>query len=191
MTIYFFFDTETDGPKPSANCLQLAGKLIDSQLKKITTFNTIINAPISHIPQGASNVHGLYVDNLQRMGISQDTAFSYFIEHANNCDIIVAHNVIYDFGIMRTMATQLNKLDIFEDVLSKKEIVCTMKLATDIVQLPPTAKMKAVGMNNFKPPKLEEVYKFFFKKKLSGAHDAMVDVEACIKIFFKIKQMYS
>jgi len=46
--------------------------------------------------------------------------------------------------------------------------------------------MIAAGRTNFKNPNLGEAYKFFTGKDLEGAHNAMVDVKACIEVYFGI-----
>jgi DNA polymerase-3 subunit epsilon len=43
--------------------------------------------------------------------------------------------------------------------------------------------MLAAGFNKPKPPKLSECIQFFFNEELVGAHDALVDVRACVRVF--------
>ena len=49
--------------------------------------------------------------------------------------------------------------------------------------------MVAAGFNKPKPPKLEECIKHFFNETLEGAHDAMVDLAACSRVYFHLKAM--
>jgi len=62
-----------------------------------------------------------------------------------------------------------------------------MTAAAPIVNIPPTPKMLAAGFNKPKSPKLEECIKHFFGEELPGAHDAMIDVIACRRIYFHMK----
>ena len=47
----------------------------------------------------------------------------------------------------------------------------------------PTERMRAAGRNHPKTPNLGEAYQHFTGNALDGAHDAMVDVNACIAIY--------
>ncbi|AOW48412.1 3'-5' exonuclease family protein [Acetobacter ascendens] len=67
------------------------------------------------------------------------------------------------------------------------EKFCTMDAAAPLVNLPPTARMIAAGIDKPKAPKLEECIKHFFNEELKGAHDAMVDVRACARLFFHLR----
>ena len=71
----------------------------------------------------------------------------------------------------------------------KKPVFCTMEAACSVVNLPPTAKMLAAGIHRPKSPKLEECVKHFFNEDLQGAHDAMVDVAACRRVYLHLKSL--
>lgn len=51
-----------------------------------------------------------------------------------------------------------------------------MKAMTPICKLPGT-------YDDFKWPRLSEAYRFAFNEDFSGAHDAMADVRACLRIY--------
>lgn len=57
------------------------------------------------------------------------------------------------------------------------------------MNLPPTERMRAAGFNKPKPPKLEECIRHFFNEDLDGAHDAMIDVAACRRVYFHLKTL--
>jgi DNA polymerase-3 subunit epsilon len=60
-------------------------------------------------------------------------------------------------------------------------------MSTPICNLPPTAKMIAARRNHPKTPNLGEAFEFFTGEKLEGAHSALVDVDACMRIYFALK----
>ena len=64
-----------------------------------------------------------------------------------------------------------------------------MTSAAPIVNLPPTDRMRAAGRTGPKSPKLSECVQHFFSEEMIGAHDAMVDVRACARVFFHLKSL--
>lgn len=51
------------------------------------------------------------------------------------------------------------------------------------------ARMLAAGISKPKAPKLAECVKHFFGEDLAGAHDALVDVRACARVFFRLRDL--
>jgi DNA polymerase-3 subunit epsilon len=49
--------------------------------------------------------------------------------------------------------------------------------------------MLAAGFTRAKQAKLSECITHFFNEDLTGAHDALVDVRACARVFFHLKNM--
>jgi DNA polymerase-3 subunit epsilon len=49
--------------------------------------------------------------------------------------------------------------------------------------------MKAAGRKGPKSPKLSEAYRHFLGEDLIGAHDALVDVRACRRIYDHLKMI--
>lgn len=71
------------------------------------------------------------------------------------------------------------------DAFKVRPAMCTMRLATPIVQLPATEAMKAKGMRfKYKNPSLTECHEYFFGTAFDGAHGAVADMKACAKVFF-------
>jgi len=65
-----------------------------------------------------------------------------------------------------------------------------MKVVTPICKLPPTAKMIAARRGGqFKSPKLSEAYEHFFGEPLAGAHSAIVDVRATLRIHWHVTDL--
>ena len=67
-------------------------------------------------------------------------------------------------------------------MLDFKSLFCTMKSSTNLCRLPGR-------YGNFKWPKLTELYKFLFNEEMEGAHDAMVDVRATRKCYYRLKEV--
>ncbi len=188
-----FFDTETTGlyddRLPSDHeaqpyIVQLAAQLCTDDNRAVAGFSFIINPGVP-IPTRASDVHGITDDVAGSLGCSTGFALTAFQHLYYRADVVVAHNIKFDRGVMETaIARKYGRL-----MPLRKPLFCTMEAASPIVNLPPTERMVAAGFAKPKPPKLAECIKHFFGEDLDGAHDAMVDLTACRRVYFKIKSM--
>jgi len=110
-------------------------------------------------------------------GRNLDIVLNNFLEDLNKCEIIIAHNLNFDKNILLAEAYRLKK-NILIDKLLKKKSYCTMEQGKNITKIE-----NAYG---YKYPKLTELYNHFFKKSFK-AHNALNDVKATCKCFFKMK----
>jgi DNA polymerase-3 subunit epsilon len=188
-----FFDTETTGfiqdrlPVDHASqpyIVQLAAQLCESNGNPLIGFSLIIDNGVD-IPEKAAAVHGITTERAVQFGVSPTSALSLFAHLHQRADLIVAHNINFDKAVMETAMTRQQG----KEMRLKKPVFCTMNAATPIVNLPPTERMMASGFNKPKAPRLEECIKHFFDEELKGAHDAMVDVLACSRVYFHLKSI--
>lgn len=190
-----FFDTETTGffqdrlpidHQEQPYIVQLAAELTDDDGEPISGFSFIVDPGISNgvfIPDRASDVHGITNDRAVQFGVSAEFALSSFIHLYQRADIVCAHNIKFDRGVMEAaIARHYGKV-----MPLRKTLFCTMEAASPVVNLPPTERMLAAGFTKPKPPKLEECIRHFFNEELDGAHDAMVDVRACRRVYFHLQ----
>lgn len=73
------------------------------------------------------------------------------------------------------------------DIWKVGKAECTQILSTPILKLPPTPKMIAARRNHHKSANLGEAFRFFAGRDLDGAHNALVDVNACMAVWFAVK----
>jgi DNA polymerase-3 subunit epsilon len=188
-----FFDTETTGffhdrlpvdHPTQPHMVQLAAQLCDDSGEPVAGFCFVID-PGVEIPEKASAVHGITQERAIMLGMSESFALSAFTHLYQRADMIVAHNIKFDKGVIEAAIARYygtpKPLD--------KPLFCTMEAATAVVNLPPTERMIAAGFDKPKPPKLEECIRHFFDEALDGAHDAMVDVAACRRVFLHLKTL--
>jgi len=181
MKTILFFDTETNGlvnhKLPSNHpsqprIVQLAAVLMEGG-KEIMSLSVMIKPDGWSIPAEVEKIHGFTTEYAAGVGISIGAALVAFSEMADRAQVICAHNAGFD-----KIATESEALKIglkLPEIYAKKEWFDTMKSSTNICKIP--------GPYGFKWPKLSEAYQFFFKETLEGAHDALVDVRACARIY--------
>lgn len=191
------YDCETSGfpiwKAPSADpgqphLVQLAFLLFDQEGVEVEAFSAIIRPDGWKIDPEAAAVHGITDEIAAEKGIPEMEAVAQFLAAWRRAAMRVAHNITFDDRIMRIALLRhgLTRAEI-ED-LEKGAWFCTLERATHVVNLPPTEKMVRAGFTKPKPPKLSECMKHFFGEELDGAHDALVDVRACAKVYFHLRQ---
>ncbi len=185
------FDTETTGlpvhkAPLTASCqpdiVQFAAGLFDLESEELLVMiNDIFQfQKQTFVPDEAANVHGITTERVLAEGVPAN--LDVFLELIQQADIITAFNINFDITLLEILLRYLN-LPNWHELTRGKLCTCTMQASTDIVQLPPTERMLARGMTNFKPPKLTEAYETLFREKFEGAHDAFADVTATFRVF--------
>ena len=177
------FDTETTGMvqfrKPPEDAsqpdlIQLGLLLVDTaDWSAKARVSTLVQLPEgARIDQGAFEAHGISEEDCAQFGVVSAVACSLFNQACLQADIIVAHNLAFDASIMKTALYRLgNKPHRFDG----RQQVCTKEYSTDVLKLP--------GKYGYKWPTLAEAYTHYTGLEIEGAHDALVDTEACLAVF--------
>lgn len=196
MNLVLFFDTETSGlPRfsdPSEHpdqphIVQLAAALVDLDTRKtVSSMDVIVKPDGWTIPDEVAAVHGITTEMAGDLGIQERAVLDMFMDLWNGRTRI-AHNESFDARIIRIAQHRFDFGPSELDAWKSGPVECTAKLATPILKLPPTAKMRAAGRNHYKTANLGEAYEFFTGKPLENAHSAMADVEGCMAVYFGIK----
>jgi len=146
----------------------------DNKFFETKRINQLIKPPIP-IPFSASKVHHIYDVDVQKSP-SINEKIDEFLDMINGVDVIVWHNIEYDQDMINL---ELKRLWI-EYKYKPKQIFCTMKSTVDFCQI-------KWNWERFKYPRLWELYRKLFWEFFIWAHDAMVDVEATLKVFLELK----
>lgn len=176
--MYLFFDVETTGLSARADrIVQLAWALtdFDGNVEAMRTY--IIKPDGFSIPLAASKIHGISTARACDIGDSLQLVLERFAADVESAVVVVAHNISFDAGILRTEFKRINLPCPIENKLQ----ICTMRLSTEWCRLP-----KFNGRTGFKFPKLSELYFRLFGESFDGAHDAANDVRACMRAYFEL-----
>ena len=186
--MYLVFDTETTGfplkDKPAdypgqARIVQLAALLLDENFKERACLNTLIRPSGWTISAGAQQAHGITQEDCQNYGVPIEVALKFFDFLLSGTEVLIAHNISFD--------NQLLNIEYELAGVQRKvtDEYCTMHKTTNI------CKLQGKQPGKYKWPKLEEAYWHFFSEKLEGAHDALVDVRACARIYKRLQEVPS
>jgi DNA polymerase-3 subunit epsilon len=178
------FDTETTGmvewklpPEHPAqpDLVQLGMLLVDADDWSVRCSHSMLVklAGGVTIEAGARAAHGISEEECERFGVASQVACALFNQLCMQADTIVAHNMSFDQSIMRTA---LHRIGNKPDRTEGKRILCTKEASTDVLKLPGK-------YGSYKWPTLAEAYRHFTGRELVGAHDALVDTEACLAVF--------
>jgi DNA polymerase-3 subunit epsilon len=188
MSLILFYDTETTGlplfKEPSEHpdqphIVQLAAALVDTDTRKtVSSIDVIIRPEGWAIPEEMTAIHGISTEYALDVGIYMSDAIKTFINLWNG-RLRVGHNQSFDARMIRIAQHQFGYFTDEElDLWKNGEKFCTMYESKPYTQLPKN-----------KHPKLQEAYMHFFGKEFDGAHSAMADVNACIAVYFAIKDL--
>ena len=137
------------------------------------------------IPEESVKVHGISTEQAKKEGISiQEVIYSLHCVFDNyNVKMIVAHNINFD---IKVLMIQLDRYDTNHKITLKHklfdvEVYCTMKETIEMMNLERTNSRGTYK----KYPKLEELYTRLFKGEAFNAHNALEDVRACVRCYYK------
>ena len=186
--MYLFFDTEATGlpGSPSSDyrnwprIVQIAWMLVDENQDVKSKNSYIIKPNGFRIPNRVIKIHGITTEKALDEGVPVNRALHRFLMDANFADVLVAHNVAYDYGVIRGELLRNN----VPDFLKNHPKFCTMtsKQVLDFCK-----SFRSNGSRQC--PSLSELYFLLFNEKLENAHDALTDTEACASCFFELKRV--
>jgi len=186
--MFLFFDTETNGLPQDwtapvtdvANwprLVQIAWLRCNAEGGKVNSQEYTIKPEGFVISRQAANVHGITTKRALAEGVELKPVLVEFAEAAQTSNVLVAHNVDFDEKIV---GAELIRAEM-ANVLAAKKRRCTMKESVDYCRLP--------GRRGYKWPTLTELHEVLFGEPFSGAHGALSDAEACMRCFFRLREL--
>lgn len=172
------FSRPVDAPE-QPRIVQLGAILSDDTGDVKGELNVLIKPNGWTIPAEVTAIHGITTEDCEKYGVEIRSALGMFNIWLKFGPLLVAHNIDFDVNMINGEVARLGKDPILNDV--KK--YCTMKNSTNIVKIP--------SARGYKWPKLQETHQFLFGEDFEGAHDAMADVRACKRCYFKLVEMES
>jgi DNA polymerase III subunit epsilon len=185
--MYLFFDTETTGvprnykaPVTDVNnwprLVQIAWVVADEHGNEMASVEYIIKPDGFTIPKEAEKIHGISTEQALASGVDLILVLSEVAAAIAQASLIIAHNIAFDEKILGAEFLRAGQ----DNVLNSKQRLCTMQASTNYC--------KISGPYGYKWPTLEELHKKLFKTSVVGAHHALVDVQACARCYFELKQ---
>lgn len=162
----------------NARIVQFSMLITDTKFNYLDVKDYIIKREGFEITNG--EFHGITNDISDNVGVNFDiVAIEIFYELLKNVTHIVAHNVGFDVGVIKSELHRRN-LQYIIDELDKKTLLCTMKHMKPILKI-----INPYG--NYKNPSLNEIYRHNFKTDVENAHNSLYDV---INLHKVVEHMY-
>lgn len=194
-----FYDTETQGlplfKSPSddprqPHIVQLGAILVDLDTREeLRTLDVICRPTDWTIPDDVAAIHGITTARALAEGIPEAEALQQLLDMWGAGEATptprVAHNEQFDARIVRIGLKRFFG-DEASDSWKAGNAQCTAILATPIVKCPPTMKMKMAGRHHWKTANLTEAHQHFFGEGFDGAHSALADCRACLRVYLAI-----
>jgi len=169
-------DTETTGmydfkSSPDAphqpRLVQLAMLAVEGD-RTVAAISVMIRGVI--IPDEAAEVHGITTEIAAACGVPLLASLAFFDDFLTRSNLVIAHNLSFDRAIMWS--------ELIREGFSAyhRDGYCTMHAMTPICRIPGR-------YGDYKWPKLTEAYRHCFGEDLDGAHDALADARACLRIY--------
>ena len=166
------------GKYANARIVQFSMLITDNQFNYKDVKDYIIKREEFEIAN--SEFHGITNDISDTVGVNFDTvAIDVFYELLKNVSHIIAHNVAFDIGVIKSELYR-RKLNYIIEELDNKTLLCTMKHMKPILKI-----INPYG--NYKNPSLNEIYKYNFNKDVENAHNSLYDVYNLHKV---VEHMY-
>ena len=202
------FDTETTGlPKIKMitektlhlwpHIVQFSYVIYDNETNTVLkTVDHIVKVPDSVvITEENSNIHGITDTMSKTSGVDIKDVLTEFMEDYNNADIIVAHNMEFDFNIIKVELmrqiyddnqTTLQKEQVTQKLntlKTSKKLCCTMQESVELCNI---KALTRDGKEYVKFPSLTELHKHLFNVVPKKLHNSLNDVLICLRCFYKM-----
>jgi DNA polymerase-3 subunit epsilon len=190
------FDTETTGlplfKEPSEHpdqphLVQLAAYLMEDGTE-MDACDVIVKPDGWAIPAELAALHGISTERALAEGIPNAEVVERFIRMAQEADMLSAFDFDFDRRILRIAMVRAGMAKDQIDLWGAQfKTFCVMRAATPLCKLPPTDAMMAAGRKTFKTPKLAEAVECLLGEKLEGAHNALHDVRATVRLYYHLQ----
>lgn len=119
-------------------------------------------------------MHGISTRIAETKGIPVSDVLEKFQKAIGISDAIIAHNIVFDEGVIVTEYLRLGIENPFEDLMR----ICTMEVSVQLCRLR--------WSGGWKYPRLDELHDFLFGTRYHGCHNALHDAKATARCFFEL-----
>lgn len=161
--------------------------LDETTLEEIDVYSAIVRPPEGRtIPPEIAEIHGISTAKAIAEGVAAGEIAKTYSRKRKACSALLAHNTAFDVRIMRIEMLRAGAPKEHCDTVEEASPqLCTQKIMTPVVKMPPTEAMKKYpGLaKRFKSASLEDCVLFCFGGSDPGAHGALTDARSCGRVY--------
>lgn len=168
----------TDGNFDTCRLVQIVWTTVtlSDYEKKKQVVNKIIKPDKFKISKGSINIHGITQDYAKVNGVKCKEVLLTFYNDLKDCQYIVSHNLEFGFNVLENESTKYdNKLLVSE--LNNMKKICLGTSSKNLL------KLKTTYSDNYKMPRLGELYEWCFDKKMTK-YNVIYNFSCMVKIFY-------
>jgi DNA polymerase III epsilon subunit-like protein len=178
---FLVIDTETTGLFDFARPADAEGQprlasiamlFCDAEMNRPYEWFALIKPDGWTMPPQAEAINGLTNDRLTKEGIDASVALAIYSGAIHLGRTVVAYNAQYDTKIMRGTLRRAGLPDLYEMTHAR----CVMEACTDVCRIPSSRG------RGYKWPKLAQAHAHLFGAAHDGAHGALDDARAALRI---------
>ena len=197
--ILFVFDTETNGLPTSwgtsnrgwhqhwPSPVQISWLMYNTNQNEIISKEDHIILLDEPIDKDAVKIHGISEKRMFKEGESLRIVLRQFRKDIECADIIIAHNINFDYHVISRSCIQECIPDIMSSsIIKDKRLYCTMKEGTPLCNI--MQKHKYTGEIRVKYPTLQELHSHLFQDELNDAylHNSLYDILVTLRCVCKM-----
>jgi DNA polymerase III alpha subunit (gram-positive type) len=180
--MYLFLDVETTGlideyetdPAMIPRIVTISWLVYNKSRERIDEKNYLIRCDGFRIPEDATNIHGITTEYSLENGVDLLPVLCELKQTIDDNKYTIAHNAEYDLLIIKgEFYRQKIKFN-----LKKLNKICTMLSSIEYCKLP------SCYNNEYKYPKLSELYIKITGNEIINAHRSSTDTAVCAECFF-------
>lgn len=126
----------------------------------------------------AIEVHKITDEIAKKDGIPINNIFNEFKSDLADCDLLLSYNLDFDYNVFLAECFRYERIDLIS-IMNIIKQCCIMKKSKEI--------LKTINGMSKRYYKLEEVYRFVFKKTdFTTLHNSLDDTLRCAQVYFKL-----
>lgn len=173
----------------SSRIVQMSWRIHKPDGKKLLSKDYIIKPDGFVIPNNVIKIHGITNKIANDKGVNIEDVLIELLNDTKKVNTIVAHCMNFDYNVLLAELFKCGQTKLIKR-LEKCNLICTGEATKNLLKLPVNQTYTTIN-DEYKMPRLSELYSWCFKKEMKNHHNSKYDTKNLAKIFFYLKEKYN